>query len=161
MKFLLTICLIFIGLSVCGQEQFVKKIKQQDISEHIVDLDSKYQMAYVKIIPALSFIESPLKVSKHTLMVIDLSIDLRKQHQNPETSILVLPENKFIQSEYNVSLPSAISKQKSAITLTGGGGYNSNSRGSNGHGTIKNTVYKDASEYAVIYCPVTGVPLTY
>ncbi|WP_299311900.1 hypothetical protein [uncultured Aquimarina sp.] len=143
-----------IGFVSYGQEKTSFSLAWDEMSTHLSENDFTYTIEHKEITPSLSFIRPTISASNYQLMEINLSIDLRKQYLKNDTPILLLPENKFIQSDYAVSIPTTATKRNAKITITGNGGYNSNNSG------IKNTAYKDASAYTGIYCPVTGLPLT-
>ncbi|GAA0720358.1 hypothetical protein GCM10009430_20440 [Aquimarina litoralis] len=158
MRFFIGIFLVCFSFSSFGQENPSLKISWEAIGDHISEIDAKYTLEHKEITPSLSYIRKTIATGNYQLMEINLAVDLRKQHLKNETPILLLPENKFVQSEYNVAIPTATPQSAFRVSITGNGGYN-NSNTSNGG--IKNNAYRDASTYTGIYCPVTGVPLTY
>ncbi len=157
MKFIISILLVFVCFISFAQENSIQKINWEELNENIHTIDTRYTIEYREILPSLSFIKPIIVPDQYTLMIVDLTVDIRKKHLRDETPILQLPENKFIQSKYNVELPDHTQQRTATITITGSGGY-SNNRYTNTNG-VKNNAYKDASEYAAIYCPVTGVRL--
>ncbi len=91
--------------------------------------------------------------NKYQLLEVDLSVNLREQYLNKDaSSLMILPENKFIQPNYNVAIPQP--KTKNTGFSISGNGYNSNL---NTSGRIKNTAYKDAGLYSGAFCPITGL----
>ncbi|AXT54991.1 hypothetical protein D1815_04180 [Aquimarina sp. AD1] len=160
MKIFPIIFLSCIGLISYGQEKPSLTIDWETWNTHIADNSSQYTLEHKEITPSLSYIRELISTGNYVLMEINLSIDLRKQHLENETPILLLPENKFIQSDYAFSLPNSTNQNQNNLrfTITGNGGYNTNNTGK---GSVKNNAYRDASTYTGIYCPVTGVPLTY
>jgi len=157
MKIFFVVLLGCIGFTSFGQEKPVLTLEFEELDVKLAKDISNYTITYREIIPSLSFITQTIATGNYYLMEINLSVDLRKQHLKNDSPILLLPENKFVQSEYAIAIPTATKNNNNArITLTGSGGYNNTNNGG-----IKNNAYRDASTYAVIYCPVTGVPLTY
>jgi len=155
---------IFIGLIlVClsytsfGQEKPTFTIEWEELNTQLSEINDRYTIEHREIIPSLSFISQRIATSNHYLMEINLAVDLRRQHLKNDAPILLLPENKFIQSDYAVSFPTS-TQSNFRVTVTGNGGYNSSNTSNGG---IKNNAYRDAASYTGIYCPVTGVPLTY
>ncbi|MHA7059134.1 hypothetical protein ACWGOQ_0018045 [Aquimarina sp. M1] len=154
---------IFLGLlftSFCcitfAQEKVSLSIEWETLNTQLSENHNRYSIVHKEIIPSLSHTRPEISIGHYRLMEINLAVDLRKQRLKDETPILLLPENKFIQSDYAVSIPTK-TKNDINITITGNGngGYNSNTTS----GGVKNTAYKDASTYTGIYCPVTGLPL--
>ncbi len=101
----------------------------------------------------LSFTNKESINTKYQLLEVDLSVDLRKQYLKKNTSFMQLPENKFVQPEYNVAIPHP-NQRKVGFTISGNG-YSPNLSGNTGG--IKNTAYKDASLYSGAFCPITGL----
>ncbi|MBW1297244.1 hypothetical protein GBO31_17150 [Aquimarina litoralis] len=134
------------------------KVTWEALEAKFSENNSKYSLEHQEITPALSYIRQIIATGNYQLMEINLAVDIRKQHLDNETPILLLPENKFVQSEYNIAFPTAVQQGALRVSITGNGGYNSSNTSNGG---IKNTAYRDASTYTGIYCPVTGVPLTY
>ncbi|WP_299241260.1 hypothetical protein [uncultured Aquimarina sp.] len=155
-RIFLGLLLACIGFTSYGQEKTSFSISWDEMNTHLSENDFMYTIEHREITPSLSFIKPIVSVGTYQLMEIDLSVDLRKQHLKNDTPILLLPENKFIQSDYAVAIPSTV-KSNARITITGNGGYNSSNTNNGG---VKNTAYRDASTYTGIYCPVTGLPLT-
>ncbi|WP_405206808.1 hypothetical protein [Aquimarina sp. LLG6339-5] len=160
MKIFPILLLSFISLTCYGQEKPLLTIDWETWNTQIVNNSSQYTLEHKEITPSLSYIRELISTGNYVLMEINLSVDLRKQHLENETPILLLPENKFVQSNYAFSLPNNANQNQNNLrfTITGNGGYNANNSGKGG---VKNNAYRDASTYTGIYCPVTGVPLTY
>ncbi len=94
--------------------------------------------------------------SQYHLMVIDLSVDIRKQYkEKSQPPLLHVAENKFIQSTYEVALPSVNTSSNSSFRITGSRGLNTNGiNTTNGkQGRIKNTAYKDAGQLTGDFFP--------
>ncbi len=97
--------------------------------------------------------KSSSEINKYKLLEVNLDIDLRKQYLRKDTSsMMILPENKYIQSDYYVAIPGPQNKNFS-FTISGNG----NSSSTNNSGGIKNTAYKDAGLYSGAFCPITGL----
>jgi len=160
MKILFIFLLSCISIISYGQEKPLLTIDWETWNTQLIENDSRYTLEHREITPSLSYIREIISTGNYFLMEINLSVDLRKQHLKNEAPILLLPENKFIQSNYAFSLPSTENQNQNNLrfTITGNGGYNTNN---SGNGNIKNNAYRDASTYTGIYCPVTGIPLTY
>lgn len=163
MKTFIVIFLGCISFYSYGQERPSYLLEWQEWSDSLSeDILSTYTIAQTEIIPSLSFINQYNVSGNYQLMEIDLTRDIRKQHLRPDTPMLQLPENKFIQSDYALAIPTATNSNRNGLTITGSaGGYGINGYNSSTTNTygIKNTAYKDASFYTGVYCPVTGVPL--
>jgi len=149
-------CISFISF---GQEQPSRTISWEELDATIAKRSLNYVLIYQEITPSLSYIRQGIVTGNHTLIEVNLAVDIRKQHLEKDTPMLLLPENKFVQSEYDVAIPSNLQTNTNNLQLriTGSGGYSS--RSTNNPGGIKNNAYRDASTYTRIYCPVTGVPL--
>ncbi|WP_299216714.1 hypothetical protein [uncultured Aquimarina sp.] len=160
MKILFVFLLSCISLISYGQEKSSLTIDWETWNTQLIENDSQYALEHKEITPSLSYLREIISTGNYFLMEINLAVDLRKQHLKKDTPILMLPENKFIQSDYAFTLPSTTTQNQNNLrfTITGNGGYNANN---NGKGSIKNNAYRDASTYTGIYCPVTGIPLTY
>ncbi|MDH7445760.1 hypothetical protein [Aquimarina sp. 2201CG14-23] len=142
-----------------GQEKPIYIVEWEELDNKLSEEELYYVIELKEITPSLSFINQRIATGNYQLMEIDLTIDLRTQHlRKDSTDFLQLPENKYIQSDYALAIPSGLNERRGRITITGSGGYNSSSTNNGG---IKNTAYRDAGSYTGIYCPVTGVPLTY
>ncbi len=153
---------IFFGLLlVCfsstsfGQEKPSFRVDWAKLNVQLSENDYRYTLEHKEITPSLSYLHQKIITGSFYLMEIDLTVDLRNQHLKNKTPILLLPENRFIQSDYSVAIPTT-ERNSARITITGNGGYNSSSSNSGG---IKNNAYRDASTYTGIYCPVTGLRL--
>ncbi|GAA4271767.1 hypothetical protein U6A24_14355 [Aquimarina gracilis] len=103
----------------------------------------------------LSLVDTDVINNKYQLMEVDLSVDLRKQYLKKNTPLMLLPENKFIQQNYNVAIPGAPTNQRKVGFTISGNGYNSSLNRNTGD--IKNNAYKDASLYSGAFCPITGL----
>ncbi|SEK55850.1 hypothetical protein SAMN04487910_0816 [Aquimarina amphilecti] len=160
MKILFGFLLSCISLISYGQEKPVLTIDWETWNTLVAENNTQYDIAHKEIIPSLSHVREIISTGNYVLMEINLAVDLRKQHLSNETPILLLPENKFIQSDYAFNLPGTTNQNQNNLrfTITGNGGYNTNN---SGKGNIRNNAYRDASTYTGIYCPATGVPLTY
>lgn len=137
MRVYLILIISILSFSTYSQEKTIKSIS----------------IEWEKLGAPLSLINKEIVNNKYQLMEVDLSIDLRKQYlkKNSTSSFMMLPENKFIQSEYNVAIPQ--SNQRNVGFTISGYGYN----GNRNTGGIKNNAYKDASLYSGAYCPITGL----
>ncbi|MFD2562533.1 hypothetical protein [Aquimarina rubra] len=144
------------GFMTFGQEKPSLAIEWESLNAQLSESYTQYTIEHQEIIPSLSYIRSIVSTGNYQLMEIDLTVDLRRQLIKDDRPMLLLPENKFVKSDYYVAIPT-IEKSDASITITGNGGYN-NSNPNNGG--VKNTVYEDASTRTGIYCPVTGLPLT-
>ncbi|WP_299437080.1 hypothetical protein [uncultured Aquimarina sp.] len=142
-----------------GQEKPTFAVEWEELNVKISENTDMYTLEHREITPSLSYISQRIATGNYYLMEINLAVDLRRQHLKNDAPVLLLPENKFIQSDYSVALPTTTSVQNNfRVSITGNGGYNSSNTSNGG---IKNNAYRDASSYTGIYCPVTGVPLTY
>ncbi|WP_378173467.1 hypothetical protein [Aquimarina sp. SS2-1] len=139
-----------------AQEKPSLIVEWESLNAQLSENYTKYTIEHQDITPSLSYIRSRIATGNYHLMEIDLTVDLRRQRIKDDRPMLLLPENKFVKSDYYVAIPT-IEKRDASITITGNGGYN-NSNPNNGG--VKNTVYEDASTRTGIYCPVTGLPLT-
>lgn len=151
-----------IGFISFGQEkQPTRAISWEALDAIVAKRSLDYTLIYQEIVPSLSYIRKGIATGNYTLMEVNLAVDIRKQHSEKDTPLLLIPENKFVQSEYHVAIPSTIQNNTNNMQLriTGSGGYNR--RSTNNTGGVKNNAYRDASTYTGIYCPVTGVPLNY
>lgn len=160
MRIFFGLFLVCIGFTSFGQEKPTFAVEWEELNVKLSENDDKYVLEHKEITPSLSFISQRIVTGDYYLMEINLSIDLRTQHlRKDNTPFLQLPENNFIQSSYALAIPNSLQEEKSfRITITGNGGYNSSNTSNGG---IKNNAYRDAGSYTGIYCPVTGVPLTY
>ncbi|MBQ4819153.1 hypothetical protein [Aquimarina sp. MMG016] len=156
MKFVVGLLIGSMCFGVFGQEQRIKKVDWQKLSENTVNLVAKYSITYTENKPSLSIIKSPIKLSKYTLTPLDFTVDLRKRQLSSEPAMLQIPKNKFIQPEYKVALPSIFPEKTGSFTISSNGNFTGRPTNS---GELKNTAYKDASEYTAIYCPITGARL--
>ncbi|KAA1245059.1 hypothetical protein [Aquimarina sp. RZ0] len=152
-------CLSFISF---GQEKPSYILEWQELSDSLSEENvSIYTITQREIVPSLSFIKQYAVTENYQLMEVDLTKDIRKQHLRPDTPMLRLPENKFIQSDYTIAIPTATNREHTGLTISGSaGGYGFNGYNFSTNNTgIKNSAYKDASLYTGVYCPVTGLPL--
>ncbi len=137
MKIFLVLFIACFSLTAYGQENITDKIS----------------IPWEELSAPLTITKNELKTKKYQLQEVDLSVDLRQQYLRKNTSIMLLPKNQFIQTEYNV----VISQPK--ISNTGftisGNGYSSSNLNNNGR--IKNTAYEDAGLYSGAFCPITGL----
>ena len=154
MKIILGLLLGCISFISFGQENPIQTIDWNELDAKLSENNLNYTIEYMEIIPSLSFVNQIVSTGTYYLMEVNLAIDLRQQYLKKDTPILLLPENKFIQSGYTFSIPST-PKNNAQITITGNGGYSNSSSG--GSNTVKNTVYRDASTYTGTYCGATGI----
>ncbi len=136
MKSLVVILIGCISFLSYGQENDIKSIT----------------IAWEQLGAPLSLVNDNSNINTYQLLEVDLSVDLRRQYLKKNASpMMLMPDNKFIQSEYNFSFPQP---KKGNIGFSfSGNGNNSNL---NSVGRIKNTAYKDASLYGGAFCPITG-----
>ncbi|MBQ0733185.1 hypothetical protein [Aquimarina celericrescens] len=137
MKSLVVILIGSISFLSYGQENNIKSIT----------------IAWEQLGAPLSLVNDNSNINTYQLLEVDLSVDLRQQYLKKNASpMMLLPDNKSIQSEYNFSFPQP--KKGNVGFSVSGNGYNANV---NSTGEIKNTAYKDASLYSGAFCPITGL----
>ncbi len=139
MKIFLVLLIACFSLTAYGQENITDKIS----------------IPWEELSAPLIITKNELKTKKYQLQEVDLSVDLRQQYLRKNTfSIMHLPQNKFIQAEYNAFILQP-KKTNSVGFKISGNGYNASNLNNNGR--LKNTAYKDASLYSGAFCPITGL----
>lgn len=107
-----------------------------------------YEFSWEPSVPSLSYVsKQEIATQEYTLMVVDLSVDLRRQALHKNVSTITLSENQFISASYKVAIP------QNKFRVYGNNGYTGFTPSNGG---IKNTAYQDASLYSGAFCPITG-----
>ncbi|UZO79525.1 hypothetical protein NBT05_11195 [Aquimarina sp. ERC-38] len=144
---ILTFSLVFSGYTQELQESNVLQLDQNapyqtDKGDVVIE--------YTIQQPSLSYLKS-IPLSTFTLMEIDLSVDLRRQAFQNRTPYLYESKNPHVIEQFSVRLPTQI-LNKTTITGRNRLDFTVN------RGSVRNSVYKDASFYTGAYNPFTGLP---
>ena len=145
-------CIIFLSfnLVVYGQENRINFSPVNYDRFDTVNFKNDKFIAFEMEMPSLTYLR-PAPAPSFKLLEIDFNVDLRKQALQNKTPFLYESKNPHVIEKFSVRLPANV-QNKTTINGRNRLDFSVN------RGSVRNSVYRDASFYTGAYNPFTGLP---